>query len=121
MCNASLLILMEHLVSGSNDQGIKIWALPDGVMQSCLIDLAANTDDVEGVTYEGSDAFGNITTFTLPCGSAIPAGAICTCNCVGLPGTLCTCVGHVSCSCVGDTCSCVGHSSGGFGTYWYPN
>ncbi len=52
-------------------------------------------------------------TYTLPCGSPIPAGATCTCNCVDVP----------SCSCVGDTgCSCVGHSScATVSHYWYPN
>jgi hypothetical protein len=73
-------------------------------------------------------------TWTQPCGSPIPPGAVCICNCVAVP--TCSCVGHCSCdtvcSCVGhcgcdqvcscdevctcDTiCSCVGHH------YWYPN
>ncbi len=45
------------------------------------------------------------TTYTLPCGSAIPAGAVCVCNCVTVPAApVCTCQGY----CV-DT------------HYWYPN
>lgn len=54
-------------------------------------------------------------TFTLPCGSPLPPGATCTCNCV----TACSCVGHCSCDnvCTCDTvCTCQGH-----GHYWHPN
>lgn len=48
----------------------------------------------------------NGVTYTLPCGSPIPAGAVCTCNCVTVPR---------SCSCDG-VCSCAGETH-----YWYPN
>ena len=66
------------------------------------MDLAANTSDVQGVTYEEKTATGETRTFTLPCGSPIPAGAVCVCNCVA--------GGYVP-------------SGGGGGvlTYWYPN
>lgn len=33
-------------------------------------------------TYKLTDEFGIGRTYTLPCGSPIPPGAICTCNCV---------------------------------------
>jgi len=49
-------------------------------------------------------------TRTMPCGSDIPAGWTCTCNCVTVPS--CTCQGHC-------TCNRQGSSSGG-GHYWYP-
>lgn len=70
----------------------------------------------EGITYKYTDLYGNTYTYTLPCGSPIPEGAICTCNCV----TLCSCVGYVA------PCSCDSHSSGSYCTcnlvvYWYPN
>jgi hypothetical protein len=53
-------------------------------------------------------------TFNLPCGSPLPAGAVCTCDCVTTPSPpLCGCVGDTGCGCVGDT----GVSS----HYWYPN
>ncbi len=61
-------------------------------------------------------------TYTLPCGSPIPSGAVCTCNCVSVPAG-CSCVGHQTCSCVGyQACSCVGYSTCSVVThYWYPN
>lgn len=49
----------------------------------------------------------------LPCGSPIPAGWTCVCNCVTVPAP---------CSCDG-VCSCVGYTSCTCDTihYWYPN
>lgn len=44
-------------------------------------------------------------TRTMPCGTPIPDGWICTCNCVTVPS--CSCDGH---------CSCDGQG----GHYWYP-
>lgn len=53
-------------------------------------------------------------TYTLPCGSPIPAGAVCTCNCVTAPPIeSCSCDTVCTCDTV---CSCVGASH-----YWYPN
>jgi hypothetical protein len=70
----------------------------------------------EGITYKYTDLYGNTYTYTLPCGSPIPEGAICTCNCV----TLCSCDGCVA------PCSCDSNSGGSYCTcnmvvYWYPN
>jgi hypothetical protein len=54
-------------------------------------------------------------SYTLPCGSAIPAGAVCTCNCVTVPAsTTCQCDRVCTCNTV---CSCDNFSS----HYWYPN
>lgn len=56
----------------------------------------------------------NGQTYTLPCGSPIPPGAVCVCNCVtvpALPG--CTCDQVCTCDTV---CTCVGQTH-----YWYPN
>lgn len=92
------------LASGSGDGTIRLWTLPDGNAVGCLLDLAALTGEIKGATYEAKDASGKAATYTLPCGSAIPTGAVCTCNCVGLTGS----------------CSCVGHLSSGT-HYWYPN
>jgi hypothetical protein len=53
-------------------------------------------------------------TYTLPCGSPIPAGAVCTCNCVTAPPVeSCSCDTVCTCDAV---CSCAGASH-----YWYPN
>lgn len=64
---------------------------------------------------EGTEYTVEGETYTAPCGTPIPAGAVCTCNCVSVPVGGCSCVGHTDCSCVGNTgCSAVSH-------YWYPN
>jgi hypothetical protein len=70
-----------------------------------------------GFTKEGQNGSNynlNGTDYYLPCGSAIPTGAVCTCNCVEVPAapcscdTVCTCDGHCTCDVV--------HNH-----YWYPN
>lgn len=72
----------------------------------------------EGISYDYTDLYGNTYKYTLPCGSPIPAGAVCTCNCV----TLCSCDGYVAPT----ACSCDIHTGGrictcDLVTYWYPN
>lgn len=63
-----------------------------------------------GINYEI-----NGQTYTLPCGSAIPDGAVCVCNCVTVPQQ-CNCDAHTYCEC--DTvCTCDTVES----HYWYPN
>ncbi len=104
------------LAAGSDDKTIKLWSLPDGKpLPTCLMDLEESAPAVKGIRYTSGGE-----SYTRACGSPVPAGAVCTCNCV--PGSGCSCVGF--CSCVGHTsCSCVGHTSsgGGGGHYWYPN
>ena len=76
------------LASGSNDHTAVIWdlqlALSGGnCFRSYLFDPADADPDVKGITYNVYDSVTRQTvTYTLPCGSPIPAGAICTCNCV---------------------------------------
>ena len=76
------------LISCSNDKTIKIWKLPDLTFVSCLLDLGCVENTVEGITYDVIDESGRTITYTLPCGSPLPANAKCTCNCV--PGKICT-------------------------------
>jgi hypothetical protein len=70
----------------------------------------------EGISYEYTDIYGHTSTYTLPCNSPIPEGAICVCNCV----SLCSCVSYVA-----PTCDCVAYSSEvcycNLVSYWYPN
>jgi hypothetical protein len=60
-----------------------------------------------GIKYEYVDEWGISHYRTLPCGSAIPAGSVCVCNCVTVP-VACSCDNYSPCSC--DTIH-----------YWYPN
>jgi murein DD-endopeptidase MepM/ murein hydrolase activator NlpD len=58
----------------------------------------------EGVNLSGPGG----ETRTMPCGSPIPPGWTCVCNCVTVPAVTCTCDG---------VCTCVGHTTI---HYWYP-
>ena len=100
-------------------------SLPDFVIIGCPLDLKEMKDDVKGIEVKRTDPVTNETvTYTLPCGSPIPAGAVCVCNCV--EGSVCSCVGHHPCSCDGyvppactceNVCTCEGVGP----HYWYPN
>lgn len=124
------------LISGGDDKTIRLWSLPDCQYLRVLVDLESNTKNVDGTTYQGTDIYGRHILFTLPCGSPIPPGAVCVCNCV--PGSLaiptnftqnyntqgiCTCDTICTCNTV-CTCQsiCTCQSVGGrYVTYWYPN
>jgi WD40 repeat protein len=78
------------LVSGSADFTAVVWDLRLATKTDCfrsyLFDPKSAASDVKGVTYNKYDRVtGETATYTLPCGSPIPPGAVCTCNCV--PGT----------------------------------
>lgn len=75
----------KTLASASYDNTVKLWNMPSGEFITCLFDPAALEEGKEANTYTMVDEYGRTITYTLPCGSPIPAGAICTCNCV--PGT----------------------------------
>lgn len=73
------------IASGDADGVIVLWSVAQQRLVSYLFDPAINAPSVRGVTYSGRNEFGQVITYTLPCGSPIPAGATCVCNCV--PGT----------------------------------
>ncbi len=120
-------------------QSILFISLPDLKVIGCPVDLSEMENDREGIEVSGVDPVtGKTVTYTLPCGSPIPAGAVCVCNCVA--GSICTCdtvcTCDTGCSCVGhktictcdkvctcDTgCSCVGHRTTTYSShYWHPN
>ncbi len=103
------------LVSGGGDRTIRLWNLSSGEFQSCLTDVSVTPSIAEVNTYQ----HGQYITDTLPCGSPIPPGATCTCNCVPVtysspkrhetrgiapcgssipPGAICTC--NCVCTCL---------------------
>jgi len=88
------------LASGSNDETIKLWEVATGKLLSSFFDPEATEKDCKGVTFKYVNEYGEVVTYTLPCGSPIPPGATCLCNCI--PGSyapsgagggrICTCV-----------------------------
>ena len=70
------------LASGSSDNTIKLWEIPSGKLITCLFDPAALEKGKEMKQYTMTNEYGQTITYTLPCGTPIPSGAICTCNCV---------------------------------------
>ena len=72
------------LATGDASGVIALWDLVKGERIGFAFDPAASRND--GITYSVRDSVtGQLITYTLPCGSPIPAGATCVCNCV--PGT----------------------------------
>jgi WD40 repeat protein len=102
----------KTLASGDSDGVIILWDLEKRTFISFLFDPKENRTDA--ISYNIYDRItGRTITFTLPCGSPIPPGAVCTCNCVsgtdkpptprrgGSPsggGTYCTC--NKICTCI---------------------
>ena len=70
--------------SGDGDGVLILWNLEKRSFLTFLFDPKANQFDA--IAYNVYDKItGQTITYTLPCGSPIPSGAVCTCNCV--PGT----------------------------------
>jgi hypothetical protein len=96
------------LASGDYRGVIILWDLGKRSFRSFLFDPKANETDA--TRYNVYDKItGRTTTFTLPCDSPIPLGAVCTCNCVsgtytpsrgggGGGGTYCRC--NSVCTCI---------------------
>lgn len=70
------------LVSGLPNGTIKLRTMPEGKTLACLFDPSALRGDKKVNQYAETTADGTSITYTVPCGSKIPAGAVCTCNCV---------------------------------------
>lgn len=90
------------LVSGRRDGSVQPRSLPGGEQVSCLMDVTASEQEAKGIEFKLGES-----PYTLPCGVALPAGAVCTCNCVA--GAPRSCVGY-----------CAGGDDGG-SHYWHPN
>lgn len=93
------------LASGSWDKTVRLWLMPAGSFITCLFDPDTLDSAVKMGQYTRTNMYGQTITYTLPCGSPVPSGAICTCNCVAGTGsasggisTTCTC--NSICTCV---------------------
>jgi WD40 repeat protein len=76
----------QTLYSGDASGTIVIWDLTQRKRIGYLFDPLATPPSFKGATYTTREiTTGRMITYTLPCGSAIPPGATCLCNCV--PGT----------------------------------
>lgn len=74
-------------------------------LSRALFDPAANEPDIKALSYNVYDKVtGSVISQTLPCGSPIPPGATCTCNCVA--GTYSPPTSRSYCSC-NPICTCV--------------
>lgn len=104
-------------IAVSVGKSILFITLPDLKLVGCPVDLKEMKDNTKGIEVQGVDVVtGKTVNYTLPCGSSIPAGAVCTCNCVAGKGGC-----AVNCRCVGNTCSCNSHKTSYSYSYWYPN
>lgn len=95
------------LALGSVNGTVLLWDAKGskGLLGICFFDPSSNPPDVEASTYKITDAAGVTRTYTLPCGSPLPAGAVCACNCI--PGTLTRpSSGSGSCTC-NQVCTCI--------------
>lgn len=95
---------------GSADGSIQISDWSKNECLGFLFDPKINEGD--GVSYNVFDIRTGLTrSYTLPCGSPVPAGAVCTCNCVAgtkptprptyeTTGSVCSCVPVCTCMAV---------------------
>ncbi|HUT52983.1 MAG TPA: radical SAM protein [bacterium] len=74
------------LCSGGDDRTARIWDLEGGTLHACLFDPEATLVNTAATVFQIKDQNGRLVTYTWPCGAPVPAGAVCTCNCV--PGKM---------------------------------
>lgn len=70
------------LASGSADKTVRLWELSNSEVFAFLFDPDINSDNAISFEVFHKET-GRTITYTLPCGSPIPAGATCICNCIG--------------------------------------
>jgi WD40 repeat protein len=72
----------RFLAAGARDGSILLWKMPDEEDKAdfigALFDPEASEKNVNVVQYTGVES----RSYLLPCGSPLPPGAVCTCNCV---------------------------------------
>ena len=96
------------------EKAIIFFSLPDLEIVGCPVDIKEMKDNTKGVEVQGVDVLtGEKVTYTLPCGASVPAGAVCTCNCVA---------GRGGCACNSyHKCNCNSHHTSYSYSYYYPN
>jgi hypothetical protein len=91
---------------------------PDCTCTCNAVSVKRDQNDV--VTQRWDDRRQSWMTEILPCGTPLPAGAVCLCNCVSVPApiwrSLCTCNTVCTCNMV---CTCNSQGGGYTLTYWY--
>lgn len=100
----------KFLAASGESRSVKIFEMPSGKFLTCLFDPKAMETGKKAMQYTYTNQYGHTITYALPCGSPIPPGAICTCNCVpgtyvsppspswhGGGGRICTCVPVCTC------------------------
>ena len=95
----------KYAITGGKNGSIKLWSMPNFDFLTCLMDVECSGQDVKGNIYTVTDEWGRTLSYTLPCGSPIPSGAKCTCDCVpGKVEKVCSCDRVCTCNRV---CSCL--------------
>ena len=112
------------LASASEDKSVKLWKLPSGRPDKCLVDPVATSSGSPASVFTDSqqvsdgtvctcDAICSCDSVMVPGGAPSPFGGTCTCDTITVGScscnSVCSCVGD-TCSCVGNTCSCVGNT-----------
>lgn len=120
---ALLWIPNRNVVITGNLEGIMLgWSFETRRIVRYFFDPAINLNSVSGSAFHMVDQItGQTVYFTMPCGSALPPGAVCTCDCVTgkleppvvprpesvRPVPVCGCNPQTYCSCNPQTyCSC---------------
>jgi hypothetical protein len=90
--------------AGEPDRPSRREVLGKGVAVTAALGLLAGCAHRQNVKYDVYDQVtGRWISYTLPCGSPLPAGSVCTCNCVAAPRATRT---WSRCSC-NKVCTCV--------------
>jgi len=94
-----------RMAIATGNGNISVLNMPGRKKLLSLFDPNALRKGKKAGTYEYKDQWGHTISSTQPCGAPIPAGAICTCNCVpgryrirSSSGSICTC--NQICTCV---------------------
>ena len=99
-CLSTVMDSQNTYLAVASGKSIRLYQLPAGSRYLvCFMDIAASSPASTGIQY----TWGGVP-YTVGCGTGIPYGSECSCDCV--PGD-CPCVSDAGCSCDSDTgCAC---------------